>query len=84
MSKFRLIQKASNQAKTTFHIINSSGDVVGSVNVPPKEVSDLLRCWNGQREGSAKQQASQNPIAAAMLKVKPHAMSRAALMRGCA
>ena len=78
--KYRLVEKSSNQLKTTFHVLNSSGDVVGSINVPPNQVADLLKCWGG---ASAKQEQSRNPMIAAMLKLKPRAMSRAAILRGC-
>ena len=43
MNKFRLVQKSSNKAQTTFHVL-SGEDVVGSINVHPEEVGDLLKC----------------------------------------
>jgi hypothetical protein len=42
---FRLEKKSSNHALVKFHILNAGGDIVGSINVPPREERDLLKCW---------------------------------------
>jgi hypothetical protein len=80
--KYRLIKKCSNRARTTFHVLNSSDDVVGSINVSPNEEADLLKHWSGSVEGVKQQSQNRNPIVAAM-KLKAHPMSRAAILRSC-
>jgi hypothetical protein len=81
MSKFRLVQKASNQVKTTFHVL-SGDDVVGSINVHANEVGDLLKCWIGPKQQPAKAQA-RNPFVEAVLKAKTRAMTRQTVLRTC-
>ena len=46
--KFRLTKKSAGKSLSKFHILNSAGDVVGSVNVPNAEANDLLRHWQGE------------------------------------
>jgi hypothetical protein len=43
---YKLVKKATNKVKTTFQVLDSSGDIVGSINVKPSEEQDLLRHWN--------------------------------------
>jgi hypothetical protein len=40
---------------TTFHVLDSESNVVGSVNVKNAEVPALLRCWNGQTDRPSQQ-----------------------------
>jgi hypothetical protein len=46
---FRLTKKfsSSNSVRSTFHVLNSAGDIVGSINVAPSEEADLLKHWAG-------------------------------------
>jgi hypothetical protein len=78
--RFRLIQKAANKLKTTFHVLNANDDVVGSINVKNEEASDLLRHWAGPSDYSSKQQQQQS-LAKAFAKLRP--MSKGAILRGC-
>jgi hypothetical protein len=32
---------------TTFHVLNSAGDIIGAVNVPTEQADDLERHWRG-------------------------------------
>lgn len=78
MNTFRLVQRTD----TKFHVLNSAGGVVGSICVPAAEVPDLLRHWAGGSVQSPPKQKA-NPMVAAMLKLRPRAMSRGAILRGC-
>jgi hypothetical protein len=80
---FKLLKKATNKLRTSFHVVNSAGDIVGSINVAPSEEADLLRHWAGsciQPQASAA--ASKDPMIAALLRNRTP-MSRAAVLRGC-
>jgi hypothetical protein len=57
-ARFKLVRKTANQLKTTFHVTNSAGDVLGSINVRNHEVDDLLRCWVGPTDSSPQPKAS--------------------------
>jgi hypothetical protein len=74
---YRLIQKSINKAVATFHVLNAKDDIVGSVNVPPSEISDLMRHWNGARTTEAKQ------LPVARINLKMTKVARAAVLRGC-
>jgi hypothetical protein len=78
MKTFRLTKVSSNKVRTRFHVLDSKGDIVGSVNVPVGQEADLLRHW----VGPADRATNQPPVANA--KVRPlQSMSRAAILRGC-
>jgi hypothetical protein len=85
MRTYRLVQKDSNHLKATFHVLNSSDDIVGSINVPPNQVADLLRHWVGtsSKAQQSEKQQSQNPIVAAIFKAKSRIPNQAAILRGC-
>ena len=75
---FRLTQKSINQVIAKFHVSNESGDVVGSINIPPEQIDTLLKQWSGPAE------RSQARISVPMMKFsKPGRMSRQAILRGC-
>jgi hypothetical protein len=82
---FKLVHKSTNAALATYHITDGRGDIVGSVNVKPDEVADLLKCWRGAVPAAAatagKQARAANAISAA-LKRGPR-MNKAAILRGC-
>jgi hypothetical protein len=61
--------------RTTFHVLNSNDDIVGSINIPPEEEAALLKHWTG----SADQQ--QQPA----LKIPPlmGSFPRQMVLRGC-
>jgi hypothetical protein len=40
---YKLIQKATNKLKTTFHVLDATGDIGGSINVAPSQKGDLLK-----------------------------------------
>ena len=37
MTQFKLSKKSTGRTLTTFHILNSAGDIVGSANIPNAE-----------------------------------------------
>jgi hypothetical protein len=74
---YRLMKKSENRLKTTFHVLNGKGDVIGSINVPPQEASDLLRHWRG-----AIDQPARASVPAPMLGIRPFRFSRQAALRG--
>lgn len=76
MNTFTLVQRTN----TKFQVMNSAGDVCGSISVEPNQVTDLLRCWSGERQPSPKQN---NPMVVAMMKLKRRPMNRQAILRGC-
>ena len=80
---FKLVKKSATAALTKFQILNAAGDIVGSVNVPPNQVSDLLRCWTGTAPAKdSPQQSPRNALAAASLKARKPT-SKQAILRGC-
>ena len=76
---FKLTEKGRTRINTTFHVTDSAGDIVGSINVPHGQEDDLLRHWRGAN-------APGTPVVAARpganLKILPR-LSRAAILRGC-
>jgi hypothetical protein len=80
---FRLIQKSATAALAKFHIVNAAGDIVGSVNVPPNQVSNLFRNWveTKDSQGSSKQ-SPQSALAKAFLRNRKP-ISKQAVLRGC-
>ena len=83
--RFRLTKKSTGQILTTFHVLDSAGDICGSINVPNEQANDLLRCWQGQVVGDSPHGTSPvNALAAAFLKNRNRApLSKAAILRGC-
>jgi hypothetical protein len=79
MTKFNLIQKSANKVLAKFHVQNQRGDIIGSINVPCEQASDLLRHWNGANDRLSGEQ--HQPGFRSPLKLKP--LSRAAILRCC-
>ena len=77
MKTFRLKQVTDSKFR-----IMCGEDTVGSISVEPNQVNDLLRCWHGPVDGSPKKAPSANPLVAAM-RLKPRAVNKAAILRGC-
>ena len=78
---FKLVKKGSTKALVTYQILDSStGDVRGSVSIPPQAESDLLRHWAGPTGNSPA--AKPQGMAAALL-ANRRKVSRAAILRGC-
>jgi hypothetical protein len=42
---FRLEKKSTGAVLTKFHVVNSAGDICGSINVANGQVNDLLKHW---------------------------------------
>jgi hypothetical protein len=42
---FKLVKKSTGPALSVFHVVNSAGAIVGSINVRSDEEKDLLRYW---------------------------------------
>ena len=79
----KLVEKSATAALAKFHVLNAAGDIVGSVNVPPNEVPDLLRNWVGAKDSqSSPQQSPQTALAKAFLRNRKPT-SKAAILRGC-
>jgi hypothetical protein len=82
---FRLLKKATNRVKTIFHVVNSAGDICGSINVAPSEEADLLKHWQGstvQPQASSSRDGNTNAFVAALMKNRPK-FSKQAILRGC-
>ena len=45
--RFSLTEKGRTRIHTTFHVADSTGTVVGSINVPHGQEDDLLKHWRG-------------------------------------
>jgi hypothetical protein len=78
---FTLTKKSVGSLLTTFHVLDSQSNIVGSVNVKNAEVPDLIRCWQGQTDRPSQQQPQSGALAKAFSKIGP--ISRAAILRGC-
>jgi hypothetical protein len=83
--KFNLKKVSSNQVVAKFHVLNSDGDICGSINVLPHEEADLLRCWVGSTAKPQQSKMSQkNPMITAMMAaLKSKGMNRQAILRSC-
>ena len=82
---FRLEKKEASRALVKFHILNSAGELCGSVNVPPSQESDLLKHWHAPEEAApaakaASKAARSKAAIVAALKKGPR-LSKAALLR---
>jgi hypothetical protein len=83
---FRLTKKSTGKVLTTFHVLNSAGDICGSINCRNgKEADDLLRCWSGDKDSSpnlaSKQDSPQTTLAQAFL-ANRRPFSQAVILRG--
>ena len=82
---FKLEKVSANAALVKYHITNSTGELVGSVNVKPKDEAALLKHWSAPQEAAPAAKAagkagrSKEAIVAA-LKRGPK-LSKAALLR---
>ena len=68
--KFKLLRKDNyaDDVLTKFHVLNSSGDIVGSISVPAEQADDLLAHWIAAPSPSpAPTGGKQNPMVSAML-----------------
>ena len=71
---FKLVKKSTGPALSVFHVVNSAGVIVGSINVRSDEEKDLLRYWRADAPPAVKP---------AVKAVRLPAMSRQAILRGC-
>lgn len=79
--QFRLEKVSANKALAKFNIVNSAEELCGSVSVPPNQVDDLLRHWQGAPAPAAAKTATSGKAAiVAALKRGPR-LSKAALLR---
>jgi hypothetical protein len=72
---FKLVKKSTGPALSVFHVVNSAGAIVGSINVRSDEEKDLLRYWRADAPPGRK--------ARAVKAVRLPAMSKQAILRGC-
>ena len=84
MTTFKLVKKSVTKALAKFHILNARNETVGSVNIPPSEISDLLRNWSGATDSPqpSSQSRGNKTLAAAFLKSRKPT-TKAAILRGC-
>jgi hypothetical protein len=81
--KFRLKQIEAGKLLTKFHILDSSGNVHGSANIPNAEVFDFLRHWQGAVVGEVPEQPSpKQSLALAFMKHRKP-FRQEAILRGC-
>jgi hypothetical protein len=83
---FRLTKKSTGKVLTTFHVLNSAGDICGSINVRNgKETEELIRCWSGDKDSSpnlkSTKDSPQSTLAQAFLANRTP-FSKAAILRG--
>jgi hypothetical protein len=81
---FKLLKKAVGATLTKFHVLNSRGDICGSINVGNGEVNDLLKCSRDSAPATsavAKQTTAVNAMVAAF-KRGPR-LNKQAILRGC-
>ena len=52
--QFRLEKVSANKALVKFNVVNSAEELCGTVSVPPNQVDDFLRHWQGTRAPAAK------------------------------
>ena len=84
MTTFKLEQKSRGKVLTNFRVLDQSGSVYGSVNIPNEAVGDSAH-WKGSAPAAAnagKQQSAASALAAAFKRAKPR-MSKAGVLRGC-
>jgi hypothetical protein len=83
---FRLEKQSATRALVKFRILNSGGELCGSVSVPPSQEAALLASWKGgttpPAAKAAKAAAGGKAAIVAALKRGPR-LSKAALLRGC-
>ena len=70
---FKLVKKSTGPALSVFHVVNSAGAIVGSINVRPDEEKDLLRYWRTHPPA----------VKPAVKAVRLPAVSKQAILRGC-
>ncbi|MGA7393057.1 MAG: hypothetical protein WBL40_16045 [Terrimicrobiaceae bacterium] len=78
-------KKSRGKVLTNFRVLDQSGSVYGSVNIPNEAVGDFLAHWKGSAPAAAnagKQQSAASALAAAFKRAKPR-MSKAGVLRGC-
>ena len=85
MTQFRLLKKSTGAVLTKFHVVDSAGAIVGSINVANEQASDLQKHWREPAPAAAttvsKQARAVNAMVAA-LKRGPK-LSKEGILRGC-
>jgi anthranilate phosphoribosyltransferase len=94
MKQFRLSRQSPGATITKFHVYDSAGDIIGSINVANEDAADLQKHWLGSATqpkataaaalATSARGEQQNPMVAAMVRAaKKHPLNRAAILRGC-
>ena len=78
--QFRLEKKEATRGLLKFNILNSGGELCGTVSVLPSQEAALLASWKGATTPPAKKTDSRAALVAA-LKRGPR-LSKEALLRG--
>ena len=81
---FKLLKKTVGATLTKFHVADGRGDIVGSINVPNEQASDLQKHWREAAPAAATTSGNHaravNALSAAR---KGPRLSREGVLRGC-
>jgi hypothetical protein len=85
---FKLLKKSTGPVLTKFHVVDSAGDIVGSINVANEQATDLQKHWRepvAPAAGASKQAKAIAMLSAAVRKGPrlSKEASKAAILRGC-
>ena len=84
MTHFRLSRKEAGPVLTKFHILDSAGSIVGSINVQTEDADDLEKHWVASAPAPARAAVGrqENPMIGAMLRAAPrNGFSKQAILR---
>ena len=59
---FQLMHKGDTAVNAVFHVVDSAGTTVGSINVPHGQAGDLLKHWRGHAPGPRRARHSSKPF----------------------
>jgi hypothetical protein len=76
----------SDHAVTRFDVRDAAGSLVGRINVPPEQSSDLVAHWKDTPRPASNAVGKRNPMVGAMVRAaaaRKHPLSKQAVLRGC-
>ena len=83
MIDFRLEEKSRGKVLTCFRVLDQSGSVYGSVNIPNEATADFLaQWWGAPAVAAAKQPSAAAALSAAFRRSKQPRLSKQAILRG--
>ena len=85
MTQFKLSRQPPGATLSKFHVLDSAGSIIGSINVQNEEADDLQKHWVASAPAPrAATTGKQSPMINAMVRAaKKHPLNRAAVLRGC-